>query len=994
MISFRGMLKASETPGKALYAALEQIRENADNTWLSQLGAGHHRTYTGVPHVNNVENNLDKAVPDRLKERFSPTEVFLLLASVLLHDIGKVNSRDPQMRDHGFWSCLQISMNWPALRIPDAECARWLAILACSHTWRSPGPQDQCLGVQIAQERGLGLPDLPCECRAHELDVRYEATDGPVRLGWLAAMLRLADEVDNQVSRIVPDCYATGPALSDEPVGWRRHISAVVFDPVGGCVRLVTRGLSDWDKSQVAGARNALSAIDDVLGQWSRPLGEIGLCYSKAFLDVSLPSPALLGAEELAAYPTGAGKKASVRVPVAIEPSLDVGILSNVADAMIRLHRSIISPSGLFSWGSLAEEAGIADLDLVRLAVGRLKAAAAGGKHWATDVAPSSDFLGLTVNEEGWRLEDRGVRKPSRAYADLPKPPLIDTGIEGLDELLGPDEKAEYMGRSVAGGFLAPATPTTKRWLSPVIAVEGSSGQGKTTLALQIACNLAKRATEPGEPWACLYYSLEQPAECVRQQLVGHDCFMPKRECPSFVRRVCVLDDRELGWMGLEAKDVQGHLILPRLAPRQTGKLELDSATLFERRFAQLSEALAWIKRLGVLCFTFVDSLTAFSTGPLGRAAIHRLFSLFRREQIPLLVTLERQRHWAVGTEQVHFDTARYLADVVVALDSSDDHGYYRQTVEVAKTRYNRRILGKHLLKLKSPQQSATQGFDNRTGIVVYPSLDYHLVRSRRQSGRREELPLNDPLSLLPIGAEPQGKTIANDTCVVVSGLPGTHKFAVALNLLLRTRQPKPGKLVLSFAEERELKLGHTALLTGFGRWRRVFKPREDELGRAEGLKVWEQEFGGRRGQPPYVRLLNLRMGKILPEEFFYLFEEYLRTREDIDSVLVSDTAQIRTRYPFLSAEGLFLPALIEVLKSLRKFSVFIDVPVDGNADPALCAAADCRMFIERRGDSESVSLRTDNVRGKDYDRRPRLAHVDRRNVLRIKIKDDSVPEA
>ncbi|HQG45611.1 MAG TPA: hypothetical protein PLG50_08125 [bacterium] len=93
------------------------------------------------------------------------------------------------------------------------------------------------------------------------------ALDGPVRLRWLAALLRMADEVDNQVERAVPDWLRDSLPGEDPELSWRRHIHAVLFDHAGQCIKLCTLSLDPkrWNNKQLSFLGQAVGKIDLVL---------------------------------------------------------------------------------------------------------------------------------------------------------------------------------------------------------------------------------------------------------------------------------------------------------------------------------------------------------------------------------------------------------------------------------------------------------------------------------------------------------------------------------------------------------------------------------------------------------------------------------------------------------------------------------------------------------------------------------------------------------
>ncbi|MHB9143249.1 MAG: HD domain-containing protein [Paludibacter sp.] len=72
-------------------AKLDEIKKRAFEEWihLLQSDAGSHAGYV---HLMNVERNANKMIPYKSKLLFSDAEIFLLLSSILLHDIGRIIS--------------------------------------------------------------------------------------------------------------------------------------------------------------------------------------------------------------------------------------------------------------------------------------------------------------------------------------------------------------------------------------------------------------------------------------------------------------------------------------------------------------------------------------------------------------------------------------------------------------------------------------------------------------------------------------------------------------------------------------------------------------------------------------------------------------------------------------------------------------------------------------------------------------------------------------
>jgi KaiC/GvpD/RAD55 family RecA-like ATPase len=962
MITFRSILKNYEDKNETtLYSSLLEIENAALESWSNQLGEKY-GSYNGIPHFKGVELHVNNAVPDQMKKEFNPTEIFLLLSSVLLHDVGKLFEPDC----HAAGSAIYIQENWAFLKIPSKQYGRWIAILACSHFWNNPTP------TPCSQEDKKKC-SLVCELDNYsELDVLNESSDGIIRLKWLAALLRLADEVDNQSSRVVPEELEK----SVKKLSWRRLINSVIFDREGECIKLRMVSLEnkdDLESIDYGYIKEAVGKINAVLVQWASPLEEMGIKYKEAFVEVSIPVPALIPSSEIAFDKFAITE---INIQCSIEPAFEDNLLKKLSKAMIKLENSIID-KGLISWESLAEEVGFNNSLLAKKMAFRLNCISL-----CTNKAPryfynfSSEIKSIIISDAGWKLKDYSVTDPQTESSIEPE--VISTNIIKLDGFLFPDSKGKK-------GFTI-FTMRDGRKLTPIIAIVGSSGEGKTTLSLQIASNLIKGDGD----WCSVYYSLEQEPARIIQQLDGHQ-FLTGDDKNNVVN----LEIKKFD--SLKETDFSKKIFFPKLSPKPVDIKSVSHDRLFEERYNELRISINnFKKKKNKHLFYFIDSLTAFSHQSLTRSEINRIFSLFRDEEVPLIVTLESQIHWAITNEETHFNYAKYLSDVIISIESDYKDNYFKQTIEVTKSRYTRRILGKHLMKLQSKNNIATGKFDDRNGIVIYPSIHNHLVQNRYEKSKKVLFPTCLPADL-PIFSNKEKNAIDSDSCVVITGPHGSHKLALGINILLgiATNNTQINrKLIISFSEEKEIKLENVALFEELTEsWKnhlKKIKINNDDA--ADGSKVWEFNFGNALTNEIYVTILNFRLGQIQPEEFFYILNEYLIKNNDFDSVLVTTTAQIRTRFPLLNKEPLFFPVLVDIIKSKGLFSIFIDA-LDKDDDPpqaALQSAADCAIFIERDPVSKKNVLTVENIRGKNYDRIPRNFEVEDKKLSLTKIIDET----
>ena len=165
-----------------LFAALEGSWKIALEEWLSAL-APNMGSYNSYPHLRNVEAYLDQIILGLDQSPFArhhhgltPGELYVLLASVLFHDIGR-SQKGP---GHAVASQEQIEKQFAHLGIPSREIARVIGRIALYH------------GGQPAE----GADELP--------DVVVDRF-GEIRQLSLAAVLRLADQMDSAHTRVLPE---------------------------------------------------------------------------------------------------------------------------------------------------------------------------------------------------------------------------------------------------------------------------------------------------------------------------------------------------------------------------------------------------------------------------------------------------------------------------------------------------------------------------------------------------------------------------------------------------------------------------------------------------------------------------------------------------------------------------------------------------------------------------------------------------------------------
>ncbi len=186
-----------------LYAAYMQSVEIAMKEWLPAVS--HKKgSYNSYPHIKNLEQYIDHILylPENASYHnlsLTDVEVYVLLCSILLHDIGKATNAD----DHANESEKTIKKNWAELGIVSEQFGIIIAFICRFHDCNN----------RKALERVTNTV--------------YIDLYGKIRARMLAVLLFLADHLDSTYTRVIPS-YIEGRL---EVVGeFRRKIQSVRID--------------------------------------------------------------------------------------------------------------------------------------------------------------------------------------------------------------------------------------------------------------------------------------------------------------------------------------------------------------------------------------------------------------------------------------------------------------------------------------------------------------------------------------------------------------------------------------------------------------------------------------------------------------------------------------------------------------------------------------------------------------------------------------------
>lgn len=208
----------------ALFAAFERSWETAQAEWLPAIAASE-GSYNSYPHFRNVENHLDELAAATAGAslhaaiRLTPLEIYLLLASVLFHDFGRVHGDE----DHAYASAENLRRHWSHLGIPSAVVAGSLARIAIYHDPVRKKASDGDPRSQVERARSS-----LCEITIEPYGLARELS--------IATLLALADHLDGSVRRTLPD-YVQGAATTGFKGAFRRLVSGATYDTATQCIK-------------------------------------------------------------------------------------------------------------------------------------------------------------------------------------------------------------------------------------------------------------------------------------------------------------------------------------------------------------------------------------------------------------------------------------------------------------------------------------------------------------------------------------------------------------------------------------------------------------------------------------------------------------------------------------------------------------------------------------------------------------------------------------
>jgi hypothetical protein len=211
--SLREELKARNPE---LFSALERSTDIALKQWLPSVSKSKD-SYNSYPHILGIEYHINDILcqditPEHII-KLNATEIYVLLCSILFHDIGK--AIDGTI-DHAAESQEIVKNNWSALGIVTDRLSMVIGDICRSHDCDNSDFLDQ-----LSDEYNID---------------RYE----PIRGRKLRALLMLGDKLDNTFKRVVPPYIVSAGKNEMHAVGeFRSKTQAVLVDYSSKMVRTI-----------------------------------------------------------------------------------------------------------------------------------------------------------------------------------------------------------------------------------------------------------------------------------------------------------------------------------------------------------------------------------------------------------------------------------------------------------------------------------------------------------------------------------------------------------------------------------------------------------------------------------------------------------------------------------------------------------------------------------------------------------------------------------
>lgn len=478
----------------------------------------------------------------------------------------------------------------------------------------------------------------------------------------------------------------------------------------------------------------------------------------------------------------------------------------------------------------------------------------------------------------------------------------IDPHIPGLNFLLD-------------GGLLLPSSA------GMIVLIKGSSGTGKTMLALELASSIAAQGH------VAVYLSAEEDPNLLIERLsyIGysqgphHTAYKRTLERGNgkftLITRNCIPSDTITDIASHLEDDKTGILLIVSI-PNRKAFHGPQNSTL--KDLSMLRQNLHKLRKEypGQITCYILDSLEAV-TDQGGRRLYEDMFGLAKHRMGLGIFVSEAQDPGDGAALQ------DYLVDMVIRMGYRMRTSQFKERViEIEKCRTQNHIRGEHLFSISAGE-----------GISMYSSIQALLSVWRRRV-RKDWGPETESWKLdrqLDFDRILRGDLVRGSASLLAGPL-ATHKLPLGLSFLAAGLKARPGDsvLLISFREDEASILRIIQAYPQFGAL----------LETAGETLLFSSRF----------KVLHIPPDYFTPERFIYrirgILKEFRNAAAMVSRALFSNLSQLGQNSPMFKEESLFMAALIELFRKEGITSLFIDV--DGKGRTEIHDIFDTIIFTNR----------------------------------------------
>ena len=467
------------------------------------------------------------------------------------------------------------------------------------------------------------------------------------------------------------------------------------------------------------------------------------------------------------------------------------------------------------------------------------------------------------------------------------------------------------------------------------IAISGKYGQGKTTLALQIASACAEQGG------VAIYFSLESRDVHLQNRYINDP-----RRVKTIVWDGDAFDPKPLANLIKATPTGTGILIFLKIKDKTAKNVPCD---YFEeiKKLSNLKNKwkLPAFERIKMIVF---DSLNESCDYNRDRRWLHLITSWLEENRIIGLFPLEDRSDESEAAARFVGDV-KYTVDCVINLSITKYGDYEQACIQVEKSRTAKHVLGKHIYKIKQFDEGKAPIHIAKRYLDVFPSLHSVFttlpVPKMIAGAKHYTNLLGDSVFDEILPQSMTGNKFKNDKhpravqVLTLTGKLGLYKSDIAINALLYGLLDGQNGLIIRLNDNETFMTSGVRLNEHLWKKYNASEVEFMEMPNLPGgsksipnkyvLKCWEVIEKDGNGNPkpkrykedqdPKLYEIVFAKGAIQPEEWLALLMDVIE-KEKIKRAALVDLKSIGVSYKFLvsneTSGDMFLPTFTQVMKS------------------------------------------------------------------------------